>query len=30
VEVTGPMGKIGAVASIGLHRNREKAVMPYY
>jgi hypothetical protein len=24
------MGKIGAVASIGLHRNREKAVMPYY
>ncbi|MDD4281388.1 MAG: hypothetical protein PHW58_04050 [Candidatus Methanofastidiosa archaeon] len=30
MEVTGPMGKIGAVASIGLHRNREKAVMPYY
>ncbi|RZN45226.1 hypothetical protein EF808_07160 [archaeon] len=30
VEVTGPMGKIGAVASIGLHRDRERAVMPYY
>jgi len=30
VEVTGPMGKIGAVASIGLHREREKAVMPYF
>jgi len=30
VEITGPNGKIGAVASIGLHREREKAVMPYF
>jgi len=29
-EVTGPNGKIGCVASIGLHRERERAVMPYY